>query len=126
MRILICSAVAFLIFVIGGVALSWTTWGRFKAGCDLADIARETRQSALTLTDKERLLDQIEAIEDRLDAGATVSLYQWLRSDRAVRDLLRAGITSDNAHLIERELRRVESRLVEPDAESAGESAHRR
>jgi hypothetical protein len=126
MRILICSAFAFLVFVVAGVALSWTTWGRYKAGCDLADIAREMRQSSLSLSDKERLLDQIEAIEDRLDAGATVSLYQWLRSNRAVRDMLRAGITTDNAHLIERELRRVESRLVEPDVESAGEPAHRR
>ena len=98
-----------------GGLLSWSSWSRFKVGCDLTDIARDIRRSALALKDKEQLLDQIEAIEDRIDTGATLNLYAWLRSNRAVRDMLRAGVTPDNARLIERELRRVESRLVEPD-----------
>ena len=115
-----------MILVFAGAALTWSSWSRFKIDCDLTDIARDIRRSTLVLKEKEQLLDQIEAIEDRIDTGATVSLYAWLRSNRAVRDMLRTGVTPENARLIERELRRVESRLVEPDAESAGESAHRR
>ena len=126
MRFAIHTAAILIVLLIAGALLSWSSWSRFKIDCDLGDIARDIRRSALTLKDKEELLDEIEAVEDRIDAGATVSLYAWLRSNRAVRDILRTGITTDNAHLIERELRRVESRLVEPDAESAGESPHRR
>ena len=126
MRLAIHTAAVFVILVFAGAALTWPSWSRFKIDCDLTDMARDIRRSALALKDKEQLLDQIEAIEDRIDTGATVSLYHWLRSNRAVRDMLRTGVTPENARLIERELRRVESRLVEPDGESAGESAHRR
>ena len=126
MRFAIHTAAVFVILVFAGTALTWSSWSRFKIDCDLTDIARDIRRSSLALKDKEQLLDQIEAIEDRIDTGATLSLYAWLRSNRAVRDMLRAGVTPDNARLIERELRRVESRLVEPDGESAAESVHRR
>ena len=125
MRFAIHTAAILTVMLIAGAALSWSTWSRFKVGCDLGDIARDVRRSTLALSEKERLLDEIEAIEDRIDTGATLSLYAWLRSNRAVRDILRTGVTPDNARLIERELRRVESRLVEPDSESAAESAHR-
>jgi hypothetical protein len=125
MRFAIHTAAILIVLLIAGALLSWSSWSRFKIDCDLTDIARDIRRSALALKDKEQLLDEIEAIEDRIDTGATVSLYQWLRSARAVRDMLRIGVTPENARLIERELRRVESRLVEPEAASAGESAHR-
>jgi hypothetical protein len=97
MRFAIHTAAILIVLLIAGALLSWSSWSRFKIDCDLTDIARDIRRSALSLKDKEQLLDQIEAIEDRIDSGATVSLYQWLRSDRAVRDMLRAGITMENA-----------------------------
>ena len=126
MRFAIHTAAIVVVLLIAGAALTWSSWSRFKVGCDLGDFARDIRRSTLALKDKEQLLDEIEAIEDRIDTGATLSLYAWLRSNRAVRDMLRTGVTPENARLIERELRRVESRLVEPDGESAGESVHRR
>ena len=126
MRLAIHTAAILIVLLIAGAALTWSSWSRFKIDCDLTDIARDIRRSTLALKEKEQLLDQIEAIEDRIDTGATVSLYQWLRSNRAVRDMLRTGVTPANARLIERELRRVESRLVEPDGESAAEPIRRR
>ena len=122
---LINAAAALLIFVVAGIALTWSTWGRYKVGCDLEDYARATRQSFLPLNDKQRLLGQIEVMEDRLDGGGTVELHYWRRSDRAVRDMIRTGITSESALLIERELRRVESRFAEAEGESGGRSARR-
>ncbi len=70
-------------------------------------------ESFRTLVPKERLLDVIERLEDRLDLGRSVDLLRWHRHAEAIQDMLDEGIVGDEVRLIERELERCEGELVE-------------
>ena len=103
--------------VVGLVLLTgYWHWPVVKAGMireDLHDYARAVRRSHRSLYDKWKLLDRIEAIEDRLDQGETVNIFKWQSTDEAIRDMLRYTISDDEVALIKRELQRVERTMTE-------------
>ena len=98
---------AVLLFVI----LNWSFLTKLKAGIDLRGFARAVRKSTLLLHDKERLLDEIEHLEDRVDLEESIDLMRWLQHAQAVDEMLEAGIEGDELRLIERELNRSEKDL---------------
>jgi hypothetical protein len=90
------------------LAFSWISVSRFKIETDLRGYARAVRQSHLNLGDKERLLDVIERLEDRLESGEQIGLRVWCLHDQTIREMLDDGIENDEGRLIERELERTE------------------
>ena len=98
---------AVLLFVI----LNWSFLTKLKVGIDLRGFARVVRKSTLLLHDKERLLDVIEHLEDRVDFEQSIDLMRWCQHAQAVDDMLEAGIEGDEVRLIERELGRSEKDL---------------
>jgi len=85
---------------------------------DLHDYAKAIRGCDQRLSDKERLLDVIDAVEVELDNGAMPSMFVWTAHDDAVRAMLSDGITHDEVRLIERELQKVERKLMQPPVQS--------
>ena len=98
---------AVLLFVI----LNWNFMTKVKAAFDLRGFARVVRKSTLLLHDKERLLDVIEHLEDRVDLEESIDLIHWCQHAQAVDDMLEAAIEGDEVRLIERELDRSEKDL---------------
>ena len=108
-----------VILVLAGSAVALVAWNweavvgsRFRG--DLQDYARTIRQSDLPLRDKERLLDEVEALEDRYHRGERVCFSEWRRTNAAIRDMLRGGIEPDQIRLIQRELQRAQERMAQP------------
>ena len=93
------------------VILNWSFLTKLKAGMDLRGFARVVRKSTLLLHDKERLLDVIEHLEDRVDLEESIDLIRWWQHAQAVDEMLEAGIERDEVRLIERELDRSEKDL---------------
>jgi hypothetical protein len=91
---------------------NWQTINRWNIGGDLRDYARTVRRSQISVTDKEKLLDVIERLEDRI-GDEQISWLDWRRHDDTLRDILRFGIQPEEVRLVERELQRVEKRLGE-------------
>jgi hypothetical protein len=98
---------AVLLFVI----LNWSFLTKLKAGIDLRGFARVVRKSTLLLREKERLLDEIEHLEDRVDFEQAIDLIRWWQHAQAVDDMLNDEIEGDEVRLIERELDRSEKDL---------------
>ena len=94
------------------VVVNWHILTKFKAGVDLWYLARAVRRSTLLLQEKERLLDVIEHLEDRLDGKRSIDLLRWHRHAEAMQDMLNEGIVGDEVRLIERELERCEEDFV--------------
>jgi hypothetical protein len=63
------------------------------------------------LAEKERLLDQVEKIEDHLRKGEAIGWLRWRETDQVVRDLIQGGVNGEKVRLIGRELRRVEGEM---------------
>jgi hypothetical protein len=80
---------------------------------DLQDYGQAVRRAGIALADKERLLDHIDSVEDRLEQGKSIGYLRWRRTDSIVRELLEDGIHGDDVQLLERELERVENLLQE-------------
>ena len=93
------------------VILNWSFLTRLKAGIDLRGFARVVRKSTLLLDEKERLLDEIEWLEDRVDVNESVDLLRWYQHVQTIQEMLDAGIQGDEVRLIERELDRSEKDL---------------
>ena len=70
--------------------------------------ARLVRQSSCSLTEKERLLDRLDALERRIEDGASIGLLRWHECSNVVEELCEQGITADEVRLIERELAKLE------------------
>ena len=90
------------------VVFNWSSLSRFKIEKDLRDYSRAVRQSNLMLHDKERLLDVIERLEDRLRSGEQINWQTWCLHNETIWEMLDEGIEGDEARLIERELERAE------------------
>ena len=116
LRSLLNRLVGFASIVLGTVLLlvviNWQILTKLKAGVDLWGLARAVRRSTLILQEKERLLDVIERLEDRLDLERSVDLLRWHRHAEAIQDMLNEGIVGDEVRLIERELERCEEDFV--------------
>lgn len=109
------AGVASLLFV--AIAVLFWQWSAIVGHIvrsDLQDYARASRKADIPLVEKEKLLDQIEALEDRLDAGESIGYWRWKRTDGTVRELLKGGISGDKVRLIERELGRIEKAVKQP------------
>ena len=91
--------------------LNWSFLTKLMAGIDLRGFARVVRKSTLLLHDKERLLDVIEHLEDRVDLEESIDLIRWWQHAQAVENMLEAGIVGDEVRLIERELDRTDKDL---------------
>jgi hypothetical protein len=97
------------------VAVNWSTLSRFKIETDLRQYGRAVRQSKLMLDDKERLLNVIERLEDRLRLGEQINFRLWCRHHQTISEMVDDGIDGDEARLIERELFRTEQDFTEPE-----------
>ena len=109
--LLLCAVILILLVVV-----NWSGVNRFQIGMDLRGYARAVRQSDMNLGEKERLLDVIERLEDRLKSGQQIGLRAWCLHDQTIQELLDDGIEGDEGRLIERELERAEEdfELVQP------------
>ena len=107
----LCAVILILLVVV-----NWSGVSLFQIGMDLRGYARAVRQSDMNLGDKERLLDVIERLEDRLKSGQQIGLRAWCLHDQTIQELLDDGIEGDEGRLIERELERAEEdfELVQP------------
>jgi hypothetical protein len=114
--IVLCIAVLIVL-----VAFNWMSVSRFKIEKDLRDYARAIRQSNLMLHEKERLLDQVERLEDRPRSGEQISWRIWCLHNQTIWEMLDDGIEGDEARLVERELERTEEdfQFVEPSDDEA-------
>ena len=101
--LVLCMAILIVLVVV-----NWNTVSRIKIGTDLRGYARAIRQSNLNLHHKERLLDVIERLEDRLKSGEQINLRLWCLHDFTIREMLDVRIAGDEARLIEREFGRTE------------------
>ena len=101
--LLLCAVVLILL-----VVLNFSGVSRFQIRVDLRGYARAVRQSDLNLNEKERLLDVIERLEDRLKSGQQIGLRAWCLHNQTILELLDDGIEGDEGRLIERELERTE------------------
>ena len=108
---IICIGVFFVLIL---VAVNWSTLSRFKIESDLRQFGRVVRQSNLGIQDKERLLDEIERLEDRLRLGEQIDFRRWCRHYQTILEMLDDGIDGDEARLIEREFLRTEQDFTEP------------
>lgn len=77
---------------------------------ELRHYARLVRQSDCFLGEKMRLLDRIDALEARIDDGASIGVLRWRRCSSIIDELCEQGITPDEVRLIERELLKLEKR----------------
>ena len=99
----LCAVLLILLLVV-----NWSKTSQFKIEIDLRSYARAVRQSTLRLDEKERLLDVIERLEDRLKAGQQVGLRAWCLHDQTICELIANRIEGDEVRLVERELERAE------------------
>jgi hypothetical protein len=91
----------------------WPSLTRHIIRTDLRFYGQQVRSSSLPLMEKFKLLDRIEAISDHIDDGSKLDLGRWQETDEAVRELLGHKLTDDDVALIDREMTRVERRLVD-------------
>ena len=108
-----------VLLVLAGSAVALVAWNwealtdsRFRN--DLQDYARTIRQSDLSLRDKERLLDEVDSLEDRYHRGERIGFSEWRRTNAAIRNMLRGAIEDDQVRLIQRELQRAQGRMSYP------------
>jgi hypothetical protein len=102
-----------VVAIAGAAVVLLPTIAKFRAESDLQDYAGAVRKAALTLADKEYLLDVIERLEDRLDGDLQISWLHWSQHNSSIREMLRSGIDGNAAPFIRRELLRVEKHLAE-------------
>jgi hypothetical protein len=109
---IICLAMLLAVLL---VVLNWSALCRMKIEGDLRDCARTIRQSKLMLHDKERLLDAIERLEDRLRSGSQIDFWLWFRHHQTIHEMLDEEIKNDAVPLIEREFLRTERDFEESE-----------
>lgn len=93
------------------LAYNWSAITNWQIRRDLRDYSQAIRHSGCSLTEKEELLDQVEAIEDGLDKGRSIGWLQWHDTDNVVRDLTQGGVNGERARLLIREFRHLRKRL---------------
>lgn len=110
-------ATGMLAISVAVVGLNWSSVYTLSVRHDLHHIAKQVRKSAVSLQQKERLLDQIDAIREQVRRGQQPSLVSWWEVSDAINDMLDGGIRDDEPRLIERELDRITNEIdeVEPD-----------
>ena len=102
---------AALVLVVVLLGYNWTAFTGWQVRRDLRDYSQAIRHAECSIAEKERLLDQVEKIEDDLRRGRCIGWLRWRETDQVIRDLLQGGINSHKARLMVRELRRLEREL---------------
>src|SRR6476661_2483873 len=103
-----------LVVVAGIVAgLNWSSFHGLQMRYDLHKIAKQVRNADTSLKQKERILDQIDAIRDKVRHGRRPSWLSWWEVSDAVEDMTDWGIRGDEPRLIERELARLNREMDE-------------
>ena len=100
---------AALVVVVVLLAYNWTALTGWQVRCDLRDYSQAIRRAECGIAEKERLLDQVETIEDDLRRGRCIGWLRWCETDQVIRDLLQGGVNSQKARLMVREFRRLEA-----------------
>lgn len=108
---IVSAVVGITVVVVVLLVWQWVAVVRTLIRSDLQEYGQAVRRAGITLADKERLLDHIDSVEDRLEQGKSIGYLRWRRTDSTVRELLEDGIHGDEVQLIERELDRVENLL---------------
>ena len=106
-KVFVQSTAFILILAVG---LAWWNWDWITTRSiysDLNDYSQSVRRSMLDLETKTKLLDEIDSLRDNRQDGDITSKSRWDDCDAAVRDMCDHGITTDEAVLIARELRRM-------------------
>lgn len=96
-------------------ALNWSSVCCLGIRYDLYQMAKHVRRSDLGLQQKERLLDRIDGIRERVRHGRPPSVISWIEVNYAIEDILDCGIRGDEPHLIERELDRIVNQIDETE-----------
>ena len=104
---------AALVVVVALLGYNWTALTGWQIGRDLRDYSQAIRHSECGIAEKERLLDQVEKIEDDLRRGRCIGWLRWRETDQVIRDLLQGGVNSEKAGLMVREFRRLEKELTQ-------------
>lgn len=102
-----------LVIALAVLLYYWTSLPGLVIRHDMREYARQVRASSLPTAQKVELLDRIDALSDKMEAGSRIAFLRWLETNRAIRELLEDELNEDRAVLINRELRRVEERLTD-------------
>ena len=102
------AALVLVVVLLGYNGTALTGW---QVRCDLRDYSQAIRHSECSTAEKERLLDQVEKIEDNLRRGRCIGCLRWRETDQVIRDLLQGGINREKARLVIREFRRLEKEV---------------
>jgi hypothetical protein len=95
--------VSMILVAILGFILAWPSLMTFAVDLNLDEYSKSVRGGSCSIQEKERLLDLIDGLKERIDDGASISTFRWMRHDQAIQPLLEGGLTSDDARLLERE-----------------------
>jgi hypothetical protein len=99
--------------IVGLAITNWGTINKYRVQSDLRDFGRCVRKATIALSEKERLLDVIERLDDKIDQGEQFGWLDWSRHAETVREIVHGGLDSEKVRLIERELLRSERHLVD-------------
>lgn len=80
-----------LLVVVALLIAKWPSFVVRGIRHDLHEYAKAIRGCDQSLSDKERLLDVIDAVEAQLDDGATPSMFGWTAHDDAIKAMLDGG-----------------------------------
>jgi hypothetical protein len=110
-------AAGMIVIAIVVAGLNWSSVFELGIRHDLYRIASHVRKSALSLQQKEHLLDRIDAIRERVRHGQQPSLISWQDVSNSIDEMIDSGIRGDAPRLIERELERITNEIdeIEPD-----------
>jgi hypothetical protein len=106
-----------VVLAILGVILGWPSIKRFGICQHLDEYAHAVRGGSCAIGEKERILDLLDELQERVNRGESISSLRWFRHDQAICPLLEDGITSEKARLIERELLKARDELVSAERE---------
>ena len=109
------SAIGVLAVTVIVVGLSWSSLYGVSIRRDLHRIANQVRKSAISLQQKEQLLDRIDLIRERVRHGRQPSPMSWWEVSDAINDMLDGGIRDDEPRLIEREFDRIVNEIDEKE-----------
>jgi hypothetical protein len=101
--------------IVGIAVTNWSTINKYRVQSDLRDFAHSVRKSALSLNEKEKMLDVIERLDDKADDGEQFDWLTWSRHAETVREIVHGKLDSEKVRLIERELLRAEKHLADGD-----------
>jgi hypothetical protein len=112
LRNFIHGSAALVLVAVVIAAINWPSLVAYKNHQDLHGYGMTVRRSDCSLSDKERLLDLLDDLDERIGQGEQTSILSWRDEDEIIGSLLKESLTPDRVRLIERELVKVRRKLV--------------